>query len=67
MLHACMRRIRCQLLGGVHFVSSSEDRSRMVGKPYLTGLRKGCPSSGDDSPPSQCLQYFRLPFVYRSG
>jgi hypothetical protein len=24
-------------------------------------------SSGDDSPPSQCLQYFRLPFVYRSG
>src|ERR1700730_4754835 len=24
-------------------------------------------ASGDDSPPSQCLQYFRLPFVYRSG
>ena len=24
-------------------------------------------ASGGDSPPSQCLQYFRLPFVYRSG
>src|SRR5271169_2442437 len=40
-----MNALSCRCGRTWHFDSSYRDCSRMVGNPYLTGLRKGCPSS----------------------